>query len=89
MRHLKMALIVATALFGATLISRSASAMPVSDLAVAANEFSDDVQNVRWVCGPYRCWWQPNYDADRYWGPGYRHWGSRAFAYRWGHRRWW
>ena len=89
MRHLKMALIVATALFGATLISRSASAMPVSDLAAAANELSGDVQNVRWVCGPYRCWWQPNYYAYRDWGPRYRYWGPRPYAYRWGHRGWW
>jgi hypothetical protein len=85
MKHLKIAIIAATAVFGATLVS--ASAMPVSNLAVAGRDLSADVQNVGWVCGPYRCWWQPNYYAHRYWGPRYRYWGPRAYA--WGHRRWW
>jgi hypothetical protein len=87
MRHLKIALVAATALLGATFVSRSASAMPVGGLAAATNELSAAIQNVRWVCGPYRCWWQPNY-AYGYWGPRFRYWGPRAYAYRWGHRRW-
>lgn len=53
-----------------------ASAMPVTNLAGAT---PGQVENVRWVCGPYRCWWRPNY----YYGPRfyaapryryYRHW---------------
>jgi hypothetical protein len=89
MKTLKIALVVATALGGTCLISGSASALPVSGLAAASKETSTEIQNVRWVCGPYRCWWQPNYYAYRYWGPRYRYWGPRAYAYRWGHRRWW
>jgi hypothetical protein len=79
MPQLKMALIAVTALSGAML--SSASAMPVSNLAAAAQE-SSDIQNVRVVCGPFRCWWQPNY----YYYPRYRYWGPR---YHWWYRRWW
>jgi hypothetical protein len=95
MRDLKIALFAATALFGVMLVPRSASAMPVSDLA-AANEFSADIQNVHWACAPYRCGWQPNYYyAYPYWRPrltpyayhrGYR---LTPYAYSWGYRRWW
>jgi hypothetical protein len=53
--------------------------MPVGGLATATNQLAVDVQNVAWVCGPYRCWWRPNYwGARRWWGP---RWG-------WGWRRW-
>jgi hypothetical protein len=44
------------------------------------------------VCGPYRCWWRPNYYAygpGNYYGPrfyGYAY-GSRPF-YRFGYRGW-
>jgi hypothetical protein len=72
-------------LVGVMLSWGSASAMPVGGLAAAAHESSAEIQNVRVVCGPYRCWWQPNY---YYWGPRYRYWG-RPYAYRWGYRRWW
>ena len=86
MLKLKIALIAVTALSG-TMLS-SASAMPVTNLAAAAQE-SSAIQNVRLVCGPYRCWWQPNYFYPRYraWayeGPRYRYW----HRYGW-HRRWW
>ncbi len=73
---LKIALVAATVLGAGSLIAPAASAMPVSGLASASNQLSADVQNVRWVCGPYRCWWRPNY-----WAP---YWGYR----RWGWRRW-
>lgn len=40
------------------------------------------IDRVRWVCGPYRCHWAPNYYYGwrrPYWGPrpywGYRHYG--------------
>jgi hypothetical protein len=80
MRKLKIALVAATVLSGAGLIAPAASAMPVGGLATATNQLAADVQNVAWVCGPYRCWWRPNYywGARRWWGP---RWG-------WGWRRW-
>jgi hypothetical protein len=88
MKTLKIALVAATALGGTCLISDSASAMPVSGLAAASKETSSEIQDVRWVCGPYRCWWQPNYFYGyRYYG--YPYWRPRPYAYRWGYRRWW
>ena len=60
-----------------------ATAMPIDNLAQAAPA---NVENVRWVCGPYRCWWRPNYYyAPRvYVAPRYRYWRHRY----WRHRRW-
>ena len=82
MRSLKIALVAATALGGVSLIAPAASAMPISELAPAANALATDVQQAAWVCGPYRCWWRPG------WGYGYRRWwGPRPY---WGwRRRWW
>jgi hypothetical protein len=37
----------------------SASAMPL-DALKSATEAVQQTENVRWVCGPYRCWWRPN-----------------------------
>jgi hypothetical protein len=92
MKTLKMALVAATALGGAFLVSGSASAMPVGGLAAASKELSTDIQDVRWVCGYYRCWWQPNYyySHRRY---GYRHYGyrygrPRPYAYGGAYRSW-
>jgi hypothetical protein len=78
----------------------SASAMPVGPLKPAADAVQVAPENVRWVCGPYRCWWRPNYG---YWGPRpfygprfgfhgprYGFYGARPFRYGWyGHRRFW
>ena len=75
----------------ALLTSPAAHAMPVGDLAAASAEISDGIQNVRWVCGPYRCWWRPNYFAYGprfYYGPPrFYGFGPRPF-YRYGYRRW-
>ena len=45
-----------------------ASAMPASGLASAATAAAttNGVQYVRYVCGPYRCWWRPGYYGTRY-----------------------
>jgi hypothetical protein len=50
-----------------------AYALPGVDRAPAA-QGEQGLQKVRWVCGPYRCWRQPNYG----WGPGYGYggWGG-------------
>jgi hypothetical protein len=81
MRKLKIALVAATVLGGAGLVAPAASAMPMSGLATATDQLAGDVQNVAWVCGPYRCWWRPNY-----WGWGYRRWWGPRWG--WGWRRW-
>jgi hypothetical protein len=70
----------------------SASAMPVGALRSAAEAVQVTPENVRWVCGPYRCWWRPNYLYARpYWGPR-RYGGFYGRPYRYGlygHRRFW
>jgi len=83
MRTLK--LVCAATLLGGSLVATAASAMPVAPLP---SDAVSNVESVRWVCGPYRCWWRPNY----YGGYGayayypYRHYGWRHR--RW-HRGWW
>jgi hypothetical protein len=77
--------LVMTALAGATLTFASganamANTMPAG-LAKSADQVGQ-VEQVRWVCGPFRCWWRPNYYG--YYGYyGYRH---RPW-WRW-HRGW-
>jgi hypothetical protein len=44
--------------------------MPANGLASATTQIDDGLQDVRWVCGPYQCWWRPGpYWAGPYWGP--------------------
>jgi hypothetical protein len=78
MQYLKHSLIAALALGGAAVGSGEASAMPDGLPSVSAAAPSN-VENVRWVCGPYRCWWQPGPYYYGVYGP--RPWG-------WGWRRW-
>ena len=93
------------ALSAASIFSTPAAAMPVGNLAAAANELSV-TENVAWVCGPYRCWWTPSYYYYRPvvvvrprpfygYGPVYG-WGyGPSYGYRvvgpgpWGYRRAW
>jgi hypothetical protein len=58
MKSVAVRLIAGAVLCGAGAVSLPAEAMPVTDLAAAARQGSN-VANVRWVCGPFRCWWQP------------------------------
>jgi hypothetical protein len=71
MPHLRTAVVAGAMLACTSLITPAASAMPIA--AIASNHL-DGSYTVAWVCGPYRCWWRPNY-----WG-GYHRW--------WGPRRW-
>jgi len=88
----KTALAAAAVLVTAGLGASTASAMPVAglDTAVAASAGAQ-VDNVRWVCGPFGCHWAPN---RYYWGPRYhryygpRFYGPRFYGRRWGYRRW-
>ena len=81
MPRFKTAAIVLAAVLGSSAISVSASAMPASGLAPAVTQQTAHVQDVRWVCGPHRCWWRP---GPVRWGPG--RWGWRGRG--WGYRRW-
>jgi hypothetical protein len=67
-------------LCAATLAALPAAAMPVDNIA-RATQANANIEQVHWVCGPYRCWWRPNYYyhprvyvAPRvWWGPRYRY----------------
>jgi hypothetical protein len=79
--------LAAAAVLGSGLLIGQASAMPANGLATVASHVSNDIQDVRWVCGPYRCWWSPG----PYWGPRYYGYaGPRPYwGWRHGWRRWW
>lgn len=99
MHSVKTAALALAALLASSMVIGKASAMPANALAAAAKEVTG-VQDVYWVCGPYRCWWAPGpywrgpywgYSYS-YWGPyypywGYSYWGPRP--YYWGWRRYW
>lgn len=88
MPRFKIAAVVVTALVGSSAMAVSASAMPAAGLTRAATPQASNVQNVRWVCGPYRCFWAPGYG---WWGPRpYPYWGPGRWGWRggWHGRRW-
>lgn len=67
---------------GAALAGSAATAMPIAPIPGANN--ASGVEQVRWVCGPYRCWWRPNYyGAYGFYG------GPRYYGPRWGYHRGW
>jgi hypothetical protein len=57
-----------------------------------SNGIPSSLENVRWVCGPFRCWWRPNYYAfygpRPFWGPRRVFWGPRWGMRRYAWRRW-
>ncbi len=62
---------------GAAFVAAPASAAPMLDPGIA---HSSDLSGakpeaVRWVCGPYRCFWRP---GPRFYG-GYGFYGPRPF----------
>ena len=86
--NLKTLAAAATALTLLTAGAGPASAMPLGGLSEAANTVSKDVTNVRWVCGPYRCWWRPSYYVAPPPPPYYGYYGYWGPRWRW-HRHWW
>ena len=85
MNKAKLILIAATAAVGLALASGSASAMP-NGLPSGVQAQESQLQDVRWICGPFRCWWRPSfwgYRSYAFAGPRF-HWG-----WRWRHRYWW
>ena len=88
----RTALAASAAIFLGTLAAGSASAMPLGNLAPAAEAVAPAAQNVAWVCGPYRCWWRPNYAyfAPRPYVYGPRFYGPRPYRFGWyGPHRYW
>jgi hypothetical protein len=87
MKYPKYSLITALALGafvpGSSFASAMPNGLPSTSAAVPAVEAPSYVENVRWVCGPYRCWWQPGpygFYGPRPWGPG---WGPGWRWHRW------
>jgi hypothetical protein len=81
MRKLKL-IFVAAALCGG-LTATAASAMPIAPIQT---DTAAQVEQVRWVCGPYRCWWRPNY----YGGYGaYSYYPRHRYHRYWRHRHYW
>ena len=80
MTNLRMSGLALAALLSTGMAVSSASAMPANGLESTAAQVASGIQDVRWVCGPYRCWWSPGpywgyARGPYYWGPGpYRHW---------------
>ena len=57
MGFLRMSGLALAAVLGLSLLPiGKASAMPANGLAVAVKQVQKPVENVRLVCGPYRCW---------------------------------
>jgi hypothetical protein len=53
--------------FGAGPASAMPNGLPQANTITSQ---SAQVEQVRWVCGPWRCWWRPNwYGAWAYYGP--------------------
>lgn len=77
--------LVMTALAGAILTFASRADAMLNTMPAGLAKSADQVGQVeqaRWVCGAFRCWWRPNYYG--YYGYyGYRH---RPW-WRW-HRGW-
>ena len=48
--------VVVSVILATAALSSTASAMPIAPAPQVSN-----VEQARWVCDPYRCWWQPNY----------------------------
>lgn len=88
MPRFRIALFALTALLGSGLAAGAASAMPANGLAGAESHDAGIVQDVRWVCGPFRCWWRPGpYWGGPYWGGPYWGWRQHYWGPYWGWRR--
>lgn len=94
-----VALVAGAAGLALTAASGAASALPLAGLEPAIvrdGQPAVQFEQARWVCGPYRCFWRPNYWGPGYGGPGYGghgygghgpHWGWGGGPH-WGGGRW-
>ena len=85
-RSVRIVLASGLLLAAAAIFPLKASAAPMLDpgVARAADTAQAGVENARWVCGPWRCWWRPNYYYPHYrpWGYYHRPWGY-GYGYGW------
>jgi hypothetical protein len=88
----KMAVAGVLALGALTLASDGAFAMPTMDSGVSvAAKASQQVDEARWVCGPYRCWRHHGYYGWHRWHRWHHwhHWHRWHHWHHWHHwRRW-
>ena len=87
MAFLRMSGLALAAVLGLSLPIGQATAMPANGLAVAVKQVPKRVEDVRLVCGPYRCW-----STGWGWHRPFAYWGWRRplYAYAgpgWGWRR--
>jgi len=86
------------AVLGSALLMGPASAMPANGLATVAGKVTNNVQDVRLVCGPYRCWhtwnrwgwnrWGWRRGLYAYAGPGWNRWSMRRPLYAYAGSGW-
>jgi len=76
-----MAAIVGVILSFAAALPNGADAMAAPMLAGMAKSVANDsvVEQMAWVCGPFRCWWRPNYYPS--YGYGYYPYYGYAYGY--------
>lgn len=88
MRMVKPALLALGVLGAATVTAGTALAMPNG---MPQSDHIAKTEQVRWVCGPYRCWWRPNYYRSYGFYAGPRFGWEPRWHRRWGwrHRHWW
>jgi hypothetical protein len=87
---LGVALVVGATGLSLPAASTSAAALPISsgfdDAVLRDGQPAAQIEQARWVCGPYRCFWRPNYwGGPVYRGPG---WGRPGWGWRGRYRRW-
>ena len=78
----KTKLMIAAAVLCGGLTATAASAMPIAPVQAGTGK---QVEQVRLVCGPYRCWHRPNYYGVYAYYPNHRYWRHR----HWHHRHYW
>jgi hypothetical protein len=87
----KTKLMIAAAILCGGLTATAASAMPIAPVQA---DTTAQVEQVRWVCGPFRCWWQPGYYGYYGYGYPYRGYGygypyRGYYGYGYPYRRYW
>jgi len=75
MTHLKHTLAAAAAFGVLALAPTGASAIP-NGLPSISQAAPSNIEELRWVCGPRRCWWR----RGSYRGYGWRHRGGGGIA---------
>ena len=83
MNTLKLSVAAGAVLAGAVFSTGPAAALPIAGLAPTVTDQTAAVQDVRWVCGPYRCWWRPNFYGYRAYGWARPGWGWHRGWHRW------